>query len=67
MIPRTPSSRAEQEGVICLDLGCMLKPFFLVLHLKIKLLSMFSITIDLIGKFKAQATARGQESEGTLS
>ena len=48
--------------VIRLWLGCILKPFFLVLHLKIKLFSMYwSIALDL-GKYKAKATARRRRS-----
>ena len=45
-------------SVICLCLGAYRKPIFLVLHLKIKLFPMFSITIDLVGKYRTQATAR---------
>ena len=43
------------------------KPIFLVLHLKIKLFPMFSITIDLVGKYRTQATARRRSRERTLS
>ena len=46
------------RSVICLCLGAYRKPIFLVLHLKIKLFPMFSITIDLVGKYRTQATAR---------
>ena len=50
-----------------LVLGCILKLFFFVLHFKIKFCLMyFSIAIDLIGKYKAQATARRRRSERTL-
>ena len=53
--------------VICLCLGAYRKPIFLVLHLKIKLFPMFSITIDLVGKYRTQATARRRSRERTLS
>ena len=53
--------------VICLYLGAYRKPIFLVLHLKIKLFPMFSITIDLFGKYRTQATARRRSRERTLS
>ena len=53
--------------VTCLCLGAYRKPIFLVLHLKIKLFPMFSITIDLVGKYRTQATARGRIRERTLS
>ena len=43
--------------VICLCSGAYRKPIFLVLHLKIKLFPMFSVTIDLVGKYRTQATA----------
>ena len=49
-------------GVICLCLGAYIKPIFLVLHLKIKLFPMFSITIDLVGKYRTQATARRRKT-----
>ena len=52
------SSKVGGTNVICLCLGAYRKPIFLVLHLKIKLFPMFSITIDLGGKYRTQATAR---------
>ena len=55
------------DAVICLCLGAYRKPIFLVLHLKIKLFPMFSITIDLVGKYRTQATARRRSRERTLS
>ena len=51
-------SNSDYWTVICLCLGAYRKPIFLVLHLKIKLFPMFSITIDLVGKYRTQATAR---------
>ena len=51
-------SSPSRQSVICLCLGAYRKPIFLVLHLKIKLFPMFSITIDLVGKYRTQATAR---------
>ena len=48
-------------------LVCISKPFFLVLHFKIKLFPNFSIPIHLIGKYEAQATATRQGRERTLS
>ena len=70
--PRTPQTLAGKRGttpqtVICLCLGAYRKPIFLVLHLKIKLFPMFSITIDLVGKYRTQATARRRSRERTLS
>ena len=53
--------------VIYLCLGAYRKPIFLVLHLKIKSFPMFSITIDLVGKYRTQATARRRSRERTLS
>ena len=44
---------ARRINVICLYFGRILKPFFLVLHFKIKLFSMyFSIAIDYLSKHK---------------
>ena len=54
-------------SVICLCLGAYRKTIFLVLHLKIKLFPMFSITIDLVGKYRTQATARRRSRERTLT
>ena len=59
--------RTDYWTVICLCLGAYRKPIFLVLHLKIKLFPMFSITIDLVGKYRTQATARRRSRERTLS
>ena len=59
--------RKGKGNVICLCLGAYRKPIFLVLHLKIKLFSMFFITIDLVGKYRTQATARRRSRERTLS
>ena len=59
---RSPVCRQGARGVICLCLGACRKPIFLVLHLKIKLFPMFSITIDLVGKYRTQATARRRRS-----
>ena len=70
--PRPTPAAARQPPrheytVICLCLGAYRKPVFLVLHLKIKLFPMFSITIDLVGKYRTQATARRRSRERTLS
>ena len=71
-MPLPPDSRPctamlTPLGVICLCLGAYRKPIFLVLHLKIKWFAMFSITIDLVGKYRTQATARRRSRERTLS
>ena len=60
-------NEAHVQDVICLCLGAYRKPIFLVLHLKIKLFPMFSLTIDLVGKYRTQATARRRSRERTLS
>ena len=60
-------SNSDYWTVIWLCLGAYRKPIFLVLHLKIKLFPMFSITIDLVGKYRTQATARRRSRERTLS
>ena len=65
MLPATTA--LPDSPVICLCLGAYRKPIFLVLHLKIKLFPMFSITIDLVGKYRTQATARRRSRERTLS
>ena len=51
-----------------LVLRVYLKPLFLVSHCKIKLCNVyFSIEIDLIRKYKAQATAKRRSRERTLT
>ena len=65
--PVALSTSYRGVNVICLCLGAYRKPIFLVLHLKIKLFPMFSITIDLVGKYRTQATARRRSRERTLS
>ena len=62
-MPLTPfDNRFRAIFVIRLCLGAYRKPIFLVLHLKIKLFPMFSIKIDLVGKYRTQATATRQRT-----
>ena len=55
------------KTVICLGLGAYQKPFFLFLHSQVQSASMYSIAIDLVGTYKAPATAKRQSRERTLS
>ena len=52
----------QEQIVICLCLGAYRKPIFLVLHLKNSFFPMFCIIIDLVGKYRTQATAGRQRS-----